>query len=77
MGRIAGFENKVALSASGARFPKFVMHPRIVAHELWKAAGTGKPTIRVPLGGLKILIERAAPGSGISSRWRQSPPIRG
>jgi hypothetical protein len=77
MGRIAGFEKKVALNASGARFPKFVMRPCAVAHELWKAVGTGKPTIRVPLRDLKMLIERSAFGLGISSRRRQSPPIRG
>jgi hypothetical protein len=77
MGRIAGFEKKVALNASGALFPRFVLRPTIVVHEFWKAMGAGKPTIRVPLVGSKILIAREARGSGISG-WRyQSPPIRG
>jgi len=77
MGRIAGFEKKVALNASGALFPKFVLHPMTVVHEFWKAMGAGKPTIRVPLVDTKLLIAHQARGSGISG-WRyQSPPIRG
>jgi len=60
MGRVAGFEKIVALNAPDARVRKFVMRPFIVAHELWKPVGTGKPTIRVPHGDLKILIEHAS-----------------
>jgi hypothetical protein len=77
MGRIAGFEKKVALNASGALFPKFVMRPCTVVHEFWNAMGAGKPTIRVPLVDLKVPIARQARGSGISGWRHQSPPIRG
>jgi hypothetical protein len=42
------------------RFPKFGIRPRILANELRKAKGTGKPVILMPLFDLKFVIEFAA-----------------
>jgi hypothetical protein len=53
-----------AASHTGAPFPKFVIHPSTLWHELRKQRGTGHSRILVPLFDLKFLTELAADGAG-------------